>query len=314
MKSLGYILWVLAVGALILVTFQSALIWLAAPLLVLALLYSVIQLFLYRPPENHLGVVYRFGRFSQLVGPDEWTFILPGIHRINPPVSLNMRRLEATLTDLLTQDQFPVECGLLVFFRVDLRLTDPGFRVQALSFSVREWEALVRSVSQETAAELTGHLSLQQLLRPDGRNRLRQDLARLLSDRLRGLGLAVDRHTGVSVQMLKPEDTIWQAMNERLSSLSLGEAALARVYPVLEELSQRHPEVAWNALLLELAAAMNRDGTLPQLLVAPGGGSEQQSLTDALLAADAFSDPASKRRRERGGRSEAQKPSARPAA
>lgn len=314
MKSLGYILWVLAAGALVLVTFQPALIWLAAPLLVLALLYSVIQLFLYRPPENHLGVVYRLGRFSHLVGPDEWTFILPGIHRINPPASLNMRRLEVTLTDLLTEDKFPIECRLLVFFRVDLRLTDPGFRVQALSFSIREWEAVVRSVSQETAAELTGNLNLQQLLSPDGRNRLRQALARLLSGKLHRLGLAVDPHTGVSVQMLKPEDAIWQAMNERLSSLSLGEAALARVYPMLEELSQRHPEVAWNALLLELAAAMNKDGTPPQLLVAPGRGSEQQGLTDALVAADAFSDPAGRRRRERGGRSEAGKPSARPAA
>ena len=63
---------------------------------------------------------------------------------------------------------------------------------------------------------------------------------------------------------------IWQAMVEHSAAESLGEAALARVRPMLQELSQLHPEISWEALLLEWAAVMAKEGTTPQVLVASG--------------------------------------------
>lgn len=74
------------------------------------------------------------------------------------------------------------------------------------------------------------------------------------------------------MQVLKPANAIWQAMLDRLAAVSLGEAALARVRPMLEELSRHHLEVAWEALLLEWAAAGIDGGAVPQVVIVLGGG------------------------------------------
>jgi len=88
MKSAGCILWGLAVALLTVAAFESSLIWMGAPLLGIALSFSLLRLCLYRPPENHLGVIYKFGRLSALAGPDQWIVAIPGIHEIKDPISL----------------------------------------------------------------------------------------------------------------------------------------------------------------------------------------------------------------------------------
>jgi len=75
-KSVGYILWGSAIASFIFVAFKSFTIWIAAPLLMLALSYSLLRVFLYRPPENYVGVIYRFDRLWRLVGPDEWIGVI----------------------------------------------------------------------------------------------------------------------------------------------------------------------------------------------------------------------------------------------
>lgn len=273
-----YILWGFAVGSLIAAAFEASLIWVAAPLLGLALSYSLVCVCLYRPPEDHLGVVYQLGRLWRLVEPDQWALVLPGVHSIRAPISLHIRRVAVTLSDLLTQDQVPLDCELIAFYRFDLRFADVDFQSQALRTPEEGWNSVIKTVLQETANEAISGIPFQHLLTPGGRNRLKRILSRLLSERVGHLGLVVNQQTGVSIQMLRPANAIWQAMQDRWAAVSLGEAALARVLPMLREVSQQ-PEIGWEALLLEWAAVMAKEGRAPQMLVTPDQGPSVAVLT-----------------------------------
>ena len=272
MKSVIYILYGLVIASLIAALFKPSLFWVALPLLALALVYTFIHACIYRPPENHLGVVYQLGRLWRLVDPSRWVFVFPGIHSVKDPISLYTRRLVVSLSDLLTQDQVPVDCELIVFYRLDLRLADADFLSEALHIPAEGWKSVIKTVVQESANEVIGGITSPQLLTPCGRNRFRQILNALLAERVQSFGVVISRQTGVSLQMLKPSELIWQAMRERLAAVSLGEAALARVLPMLQELSRQHPDVGLEALLLEWAAVMVKEGAVPQVLVTPDQG------------------------------------------
>lgn len=278
MKPVTYISYGLVIALLIAALFEPSLVWIAVPLLALALAYASFRACIYRPPEDHLGVVYQLGRLWRLVDPNRWIFVAPGIHSVKDPISLYTRRLVVSLSDLLTQDQVPVDCELIVFYRLDLRLADADFLSEALQFSAEGWNSVIKTVVQESANEVVGSITSQQLLTPSGRKRFRQILNALLAERVRRFGLIIDRQTGVSLQTLKPADPIWQAMRERWAAVSLGEAALARVLPMLQELSQQHPDIGWETLLLEWAAVMAKEGAVPEVLVAPDQGTTAAAL------------------------------------
>lgn len=283
MKSVGCLSANLALVLLVLAVFDRSLLWIGVPLLGLALLGLALPALLYRPPELHLGVIYRLGRFGRWVGPDEWTLVLPWLEQIRPPISLHLRRIEIKLSDLLAQDRVPIDCELIVYYQLDLRLADPHFWPQALLIPAEGWNSIVRTVLREAAAEVAGGLHSQQLLRPASRGLFKQRLSALLAERVLNLGMVVNPRTGVSVQALKPAEAIWQAMLDRLAAASLGEAALARVRPMLEALSQSHPDVAWEVLLLEWAAAVAQTGNSPQAIIA-----QPDSLGQGGRAQDAF--------------------------
>jgi len=290
MRSARYILWGSTLAALVLTAFKSSFIWVAAPLLGAALSYSLLHLFLYRPPEDHLGVIYRLGRFSRWVGPDEWEVVIPGIDEIKCPISLHLRRMEINLSDLLTQDQVPVDCKLVAYYQLDLRHAGPHFRSQALRIPGEGWNSIIRTVLQETANEVIGGIALQELLTSEGRRLLKHTLSSKLAQRVQDLGLLISPRTGVSVQVLKPTDAVWRAMVDKFAAASLGEAALDRVRSILEELSRADPKLAWQALLLEWAAAVVQQGNLPQFVIASGdvlgrNGHTQSTLPSALQAA-----------------------------
>jgi regulator of protease activity HflC (stomatin/prohibitin superfamily) len=269
MKAINSILWGLAIVSLIATPFRSSLIWMAVPFLVLALYSTLSYLFLYRPPEGYLGVIYQFGRFLRLVEPDEWVIILPGLHQIKEPIGLHLRQIEVRLSDLLTRDQVPVDSQLLVSYQFDLRQANTHLQPQILHISSETWGSIIRTGLQEVANEVMSGFTVQELLTPRGRRCFKQTLSTLLATRVQDLGLVINPLTGVSVQALKPTAVIWQAMVERSAAVSLGEASLARVYPMLEELNQRHPGVAWEAMLLEWAAVMTKDEAVPQVLFVP---------------------------------------------
>ena len=170
-----------------------------------------------------------------------------------------------------------------MYYQLDLRLAHADFRPHALRIPDAGWNRIIRSVLRETANEVIGTTTSQQLLTARGRGHLKRALSALLAERVRGWGLKVNPRTGVSVLVLKPADAIWQAMLDRLAAAPLGEAALTRPRPILEELSQRHPTVAGDALLLELAAAVIKEGIVPWAVIAPGGKSTHEGYVQDML-------------------------------
>jgi hypothetical protein len=288
MRTVVYVFLGLILASLIAALFAPVVVWVAAPLLALALTLLMVHMCLYRPPEDHVGVVYKLGRFSRLVEPDEWVITLPGIHETKKPISLHARRLDAAFTEVPTKDQMPVDCKLVVFYQCDLRHADAALRTEALSMPDQSWNTVVGTALRECVEEVVSDIPFSELLSAEGRARLRQRLGQRLGRRVRPMGVLVNSGWGISVQMLRPAMAIWQAMLELSAAGSLGEAALARVRPMLQEVSERHPEVSWEALLLEWASVVAKDGTVPQMLVAPD---------QALVAADL----ASRSQRQPGG-------------
>jgi hypothetical protein len=282
MKSLGCILWGLAIASLILTAIKSSLIWVAAPLLALALSCSLSCAFLYRPPENHLGVIYQFGRLWRLVGPDEWIGVIPWVNEIKPPISLHLRRVEVALSDVLTQDRLPINCDLIAYYQLDLRQARIDFRFQALRIPDEGWNSIITTVLREAANKVVGGIDLQQLLTPGGHGLLKGELSALLAERVQSLGLIVNPHRGVSVQAVKPTDAVCRAAVDRFVAALLGEAALDRVRPILGELGRDHPDVARGALLLEWAAAVVQQGKSPGVLVTPDGWFQSKAMPDQL--------------------------------
>lgn len=266
MKSVGCVLWGSALVSFILATFRLSFIWVAAVLLGLATSLSLLRYLLYRPPENHLAVMYRFGRFGHLVGPDEWSYVIPGIHEIRVEMSLRPRRAEASLEDLWTRDRVPVHCDLLVFYQLDLRRARINFRSQALTIPDEGWHSIVRTVLQEAAGEVVGDMGLDELLSSVGRADLKSTLSRELAERLKGLGIVINLETGVSVQRVKPADSVWRALADLGAAESLGEAARARMQPLLNEINWKRPGVGLDALLVQLAAAVAKDGSIREPL------------------------------------------------
>jgi regulator of protease activity HflC (stomatin/prohibitin superfamily) len=265
-------LWSATIVALVLAAFKPSLIWVVAPLLATALSYTLLRLLVYQPPENHLGVIYRFGRFSRWVDPDEWEVVIPGLDKVMRPISLHMRRVELNLSSLLTQDRVPVVCELVAYYQLDLRRAREEFRIQALRIPSEGWNSIIRTVLRETASEVIGGATLDELLTPEGRRRFKHMLSAELAQRVQGLGMLVNPRTGVSVQVLKPTDAVSQAMVDQFIATPLGKAALERVRPILKELDRQYPGIGWETLFLQWASTVVRDGAeaVPSVVIGSG--------------------------------------------
>ncbi len=247
------LLWLLAVGLLIwaILLPGSVTIPLAAALLIVAGLSG-----LYRPPDNHIGVVYRLGRLWRFLGPEEWTWLIPLVDQVRRPICHLPRQTTARISDVLTQDRVPVSLELLGFYQLDPRLAEGDFRLQFLYVPESRWEAILGNILQEVVGEVVGYFPFRNLLTSAGRSRLKQTLSEELARRVRGLGIRVDRRDGVTVSALRPMDLSW-----------------FRLQPLLEGIRERGAEEdeGWKALVLEWAAAVGQNGRAPQTLITPGG-------------------------------------------
>ncbi len=246
------LLWLLAVVLWVLVAFlPGPVIIPAAVVLVLACLSN-----LYRPPDNHIGVIYRLGRLWRLVDPEEWVWRIPLLDQVRRPISRLPRQTTVKISDLLSRERIPIDLELLGFYQLDPRLAGENFRLQFLYIPESRWEEIVGNILREVAGEIVGRFPFQNLLTSTGRNQLKQALSEELARRVRGLGIEVDRRDGVTVSALRPMDLSW-----------------FRLQPLLEGIRERGAEEdeTWRALVLEWAAAVGQNGSTPQTLITPGG-------------------------------------------
>lgn len=248
-------LWLLAVALLLLAVFlpNPVTISLTVAALVVAWLSG-----LYRPPDNHIGVVYRLGRLRYLVGPEQWAWVIPLVDQIRSPIDCRPRQVAVEISGLLTLDRVPIALELLGLYQVDPRLAEDRFRLRALYTTEQKWEEIFQNALCGVAGEVAGGFLLEQLLDPAGRRDFGQMLSESLACHICQLGIHVDRRDGVMVSGLRPMDLTW-----------------FRLQPLLEGIRQGGAEAdeALRALMLELAAAAGRNGGTYQTLVVPGGDS-----------------------------------------
>jgi regulator of protease activity HflC (stomatin/prohibitin superfamily) len=287
MKRAAYPFSVLAVAALILTVLRPSLVWLGACLLVLALYSLTAACSLYRPPEDHLGVIYRFDRFERWAPPDEWIVRIPWVDVVRTVVNLQIRQVPVPLPDLVTRDQVSVSCEVMVTYRVDPRDVDRGLISQVVGFSKADWDGIITTTLREVAIQVVARMAFLHLSSVRGLRELKEALGTELSERLRLLGLVIVPRSGVTVQAVRTADAVREVLIQRYAAEPLGAAALARVRPMLTELKQADIDNARNALLLAWGATIVQGASPPSIVVTGAGdgrGNGHGPPPDALSA------------------------------
>lgn len=221
------------------------------------------------PPDNHVAVIYRLGRFHRLVGPDQMTWLWPFLERARATISLAPRRQEMALKELPTQDGLPLDLRLTVCYQRDLRVAPAEFVTQALFLGETAWDLLVQDGVQEIVRQELAARPGAALLGAAEQIAFRTRLSAAVAERLRPLGIVLEPRTGLSILDIRPSGTVWRAMVDQVAAGPLGEAARRRVSVLLREAEQQQEQVARTALLLASAAGSVRDGAETQLVVGP---------------------------------------------
>jgi hypothetical protein len=93
-------------------------------------------------------------------------------------------------------------------------------------------------------------------------------LGDLLADRVKNLGLIVPQF-GVMIMDLQPNQVLYEAMQEYSAAPLQGNASLYRILPLIHRLSQEQPNIAFETLLISLAAATSKNDGKPSILFPP---------------------------------------------
>jgi regulator of protease activity HflC (stomatin/prohibitin superfamily) len=271
MKRTAYLFSALAVVALVLTVLRPSLLWFGVWLLIVALYGLAFTCSLYRPPEDHLGVLYRFDRFHRWAKPDQWIVRIPWADTERARVNLQMRQVLVVLPDLATQDQVPVNSEVMVAYRLDPQGMDRSLIPQFLAFSKADWDGIITTTLREVAIQVVARMAFLHLSSVRGLRELKEALGTELSERLRLLGLIIVPRSGVTVQAVRTTDAVREVLIQRYAAEPLGAAALARVRPMLTELEQADIDNARNALLLAWGATIVQ-GASPPSIVLTGAG------------------------------------------
>ena len=155
---------------------------------------TTIAKFFYRPTENHIGVIYRWGRFRRFVDPDRWSFLAPWIEVVNKETRLDMRTANVQLANVYTRDKIALDIEMKIFFFVDLRQISIDRRIQALRFtSENAWDEIVRTgITDITRNSIIVARSYTELNTREGRSNLKQALSSALAERVIGFGILVE--------------------------------------------------------------------------------------------------------------------------
>ena len=256
---------------------------------------------LYRPTENHVGVIYRFGRFHRFVDPDHWTFTWPFFESFFDEVKLDMRTAVVRLPDVYTRDRIAVDVDLKVFYLVDLRVTDAERRIQVLRFPTESaWDEIVRTNINDVARnQIFVARNFDELVTQEGRGDLKQALSGVAADRLRGFGILLNARFGVNIVDIQPNAEFKKALMEESAARALGTAAASRLSPLFEQFLEHRQEKAIFALIMEIASAVINHGEVPDVIFPapneyPAGGITRDGLGSLLPNVPAFSPPGRK--------------------
>jgi regulator of protease activity HflC (stomatin/prohibitin superfamily) len=224
--------------------------------------------FLYRPTENHVGIIYsNWGKFKRFVNPNEWTWLSSAFECVTKEVRLDMRTAKITLENVLTRDQVAIDLEMKIFYWVDVRQASEDRKIQVLRFeNDAPWEEIVKTGITDIARNVVviAH-TFDELATDTGLAYLKQALSGALAQRARGFGILMNRFA-VSIMSLQPNETFRQALQERSAAKAFGNAAADRVRPIFEEFNDKDQRKAFITLLMQIAAAVAKNGQSPDII------------------------------------------------
>jgi len=223
---------------------------------------------LYRPTENHIGVIYRFGRFHRFVSPDRLVFTIPWIEEVDNETRLDMRTSQISLSDVYTSEKVAVNIDFKVFYFVDLRKADESRRLQVLRFPTdNAWDEIVRTAVNDVARNRVFIAkSFNELNSKDGRAYLKMALSSEVAERVRGFGIFINPRFGVNIADLQPNEEFRKALMEESAASTVGSAAMSRLIPLLDRIREQNQEKAVYMLIMQIASAVAKNGTVPDVI------------------------------------------------
>jgi len=167
--------------------------WLAAPLLVLALLSSSFRIL----REYERGIVFMLGRFWKVKGPG-LVLVLPGIQQM---VRVDLRTVvfDVPSQDVISRDNVSVKVNAVVYFRV----VDPAKAI----LQVENYMNASSQLAQTTLRSVLGKHELDTMLAE--RERLNADIQQILDAQTDAWGVKV---TTVEIKRVDIDDSMVRAI------------------------------------------------------------------------------------------------------
>jgi len=221
----------------------------------------------YSPPENHIGVIYWMERFSRFVTPQQWALVRP-FRSVFKEICLDPRTAQIKLENVFTSDQIPLDLQLKIFYRVDPRQANQEQLIQILHFPDEAWETIVKTNIEEIARNRAFISKVyDELFTFQGRQNLRNQLSEAVAERVKGFGVIINPLYGVAIVNLQPNGTFLHALQEQSAAIAQSEAAIRRVLPILERLGQGTMQTALQAVFVQIASAIGKNGDVPDIII-----------------------------------------------
>jgi regulator of protease activity HflC (stomatin/prohibitin superfamily) len=205
-------------------------------------------------------------------------------------IKLDMRTAQVSLKDVFTQEKVAVDVDFKVFYLIDLRKADPERRLQAIRFPVDSaWDEIIRTAVNDIVRNVVfiGR-SFNELNSKDGRIHLKTTLSGEVAERVKGFGILINPRFGVNMVDLQPNEEFRKALMEQSAANALGSAAVSRLNPLLDRIMEQKQEKAVVALLMQIASAVAKNGTVPDVIFPNeneflAGGISQESGRGSIL-------------------------------
>jgi regulator of protease activity HflC (stomatin/prohibitin superfamily) len=222
----------------------------------------------YRPTENHVGVIYsRWGKFKRFAQPNKWTLLSSSFEFVAKEIRLDMRTAKVALGNVLTRDRVAIDLEMKIFYSVDVREAIEQRKLQILRFENESaWEEIVKTGITDIARNvIIISRTFDELVTEAGRSYLKQALSSALAHRVRGFGILMNRFA-VNIMNLQPNAAFQQALQDDSAAKTLGSAAADRIRPLFEQFSDQDQQKAFLTLMLNIAAAVAKNGQSPDLV------------------------------------------------
>jgi hypothetical protein len=187
---------------------------------------------------------------------------------VEKETKLDMRTTHIQLNDVYTRDNIAIDLELKIFHMVDLRQVSPDRLIQVLRFPTENaWDEIVRTgITDITRNQVVVSRCFAELTSLEGRSNLKQLLSFTLAERVRDFGILVNARFGVSIINLQPNEAFQEALKEGSVARTVGDAAVDRIRPLFEHLSDQDQAKAFIALVMQIAAAVAKNGQSPDII------------------------------------------------